>query len=136
MDLKDSDVSEKYKKNYLELQKDAFNYDLGSNTSSTFYLSTKERVLEWFEGFNDAIRADPDSVKDTLVTFCDMFRENMTPLWELCNVEHNLDKFVEDVYSECFTDYTKEEDLEHVEEWILGLGYDKEFMDGIKEKLW
>ena len=32
--------------------------------------------------------------------------------------------------------YAKEEDTKHVEDWILGLGYSKEFMDGIKESLW
>ena len=133
--MKDDLLMRTHEKEYTKLQHDIFQCDLGSDTSSTFYLSTKERVLQWFESFNDAIRADPESVKDVLVTFCDMFCDDITPLWRLCKVEHTPD-FVEEVYSECFTDYAKEEDLKHVEDWILGLGYSKEFMDGIKESLW
>ena len=131
--MEDDLLMQTHEKEYTKLQRDIFQCDLRSDTSSTFYLSTKERVLEWFEGFNDAIRADPESVKDVLVTFCDMFRDDMKPLWKLCKVEHTPE-FVEEVYSEC--GYAKEEDTKHVEDWILGLGYSKEFMDGIKESLW
>ena len=133
--IKDDLLMETHGKEYMECQVSVFQCDLGSEFSNTFYLATKERVLKWFGGFDKTIRSDPESVKDMLVAFCDVFCDDIIPLWKLCNVDHSRE-FVEEVYSECFTDAEKEEDLKHVEKWMISLGYDRDIVKEIKKWLW
>lgn len=102
--------------------------------SDAFYLKTKAGVLSWWREF-DVERSEPDSVVRVMVKFCDLFKDDISPLWNLCNVDHSRE-LVEEVYSECFADGKKEEDLIHMEKWILSLGYDQAVVDDIKGCLW
>lgn len=118
---------------YIMWRDSVFENDVLDHPDS-FYLKSKARVLEWWKEF-DTQRSDPESIVKVMVTFYDLFKEDVGRLWDMCNVEHSLD-LVEEIYSECFADGKQEQDLKHMEKWILSLGYSQSDMDGIKANLW
>lgn len=128
--IKDDDLDHS---DYTLWRHNVFKEDLLYSTEN-FYMGTKIRVLQWFAEF-EVERSNPESVVEVLVKFCDLFKNDIHQLWNLCKVNHSR-RFVEEVYSRCFEEHDSEEDLKHMEHWILSLGYTQSVVDEIKSCLW
>ena len=97
----------------------------------TFYLNTKARVLEWLAEF-ESERSEQAFVIQLLTKFSHLFKDDITPLWSLCNATLSRE-LVQLVLEE----YDSEEDAKPMEEFFVKrLGYRQSVIDRMKEGLW